>query len=192
VDVQNDFCDRNGVFGKAGNDLSMVDAMLPRLSTLIESARAAGVTVIFIQAIYDPEFLFPAWHERNARLGFETPRCIDGSWGADYYQVAPQAGDIVIRKHRYSAFVDTELDAVLRSRRIETVVTTGVATNICVESTARDAFMKGYYVVLPQDAAAAYSEQQHKASLASIAIGFGVVTQVSDLLTEWEQAKKAA
>ena len=130
VDVQNDFCSDEGVFAKAGNDVSMVREMLPNLRRLIDGARAVGVQVIFVQAIYDPVYLPAPWYERNARLNFEVPRCVSGTWGADFYGVAPQQGETVVRKHRYSAFVNTELDLILRSRQIRTVITTGVAARI--------------------------------------------------------------
>jgi ureidoacrylate peracid hydrolase len=187
VDVQNDFCADEGVFAKAGNDVSMVREMLPNLRRLIDGARAVGVQVIFVQAIYDPVYLPAPWYERNARLNFEVPRCISGTWGADFYGVAPLKGEAVVRKHRYSAFVNTELDLILRSRQIQTVITTGVATNICVESTSRDAFMRDYYVVLADDASAAYSREQHQAALMNISIGFGVVTKVDEILDAWAQ-----
>jgi ureidoacrylate peracid hydrolase len=186
VDVQNDFCAEEGVFGKTGSDLSMVREMIPRLKRLIEGARSAGVPVIFVQAIYDPVYLPAAWHERNARLNFEVPRCLSGSWGADFYEVAPLKDETVVRKHRYSAFVDTELDLILRSRQIQTVIVTGVATNICVESTSRDAFMRNYYVAVVDDASAAYSREQHQATLTNITIGFGVVTTVNEVLDVWK------
>jgi ureidoacrylate peracid hydrolase len=187
VDVQNDFCSDEGVFAKAGNDVSMVREMLPNLRRLINGARAVGVQVIFVQAIYDPVYLPPPWYERNARLNFEVPRCVSGTWGADFYGVAPREGETVVRKHRYSAFVNTELDLILRSRQIRTVITTGVATNICVESTSRDAFMRDYYVALVDDASAAYSREQHEAALLNISIGFGVVTKVDEILDTWAQ-----
>jgi ureidoacrylate peracid hydrolase len=186
VDVQNDFCAEEGVFGKTGNDLSMVREMLPRLKLLIEGARSAGVPVIFVQAIYDPLYLPAVWYERNARLNFEVPRCLSNSWGADFYEVAPLKRETVVRKHRYSAFVDTNLDLILRSRQIQTVIVTGVATNICVESTSRDAFMRDYYVALVDDGSAAYSREQHQATLTNIAIGFGVVTTVDEVLDAWK------
>lgn len=191
VDVQNDFCHPDGVFGRSGNDLSMVAAILPKLVALIDTARTAGVTIIFVQAIYDPVYLPAAWHERNARIGFETPRCVSGTWGADFHVVKPQVGDIVVRKHRYSAFVDTELDGLLRSMQIQTVVMSGVATNICVESTARDAFMKGYYVALVDDACATYRKEHHEATLGNIALGFGVVLSVQALTHEWKHDEPA-
>lgn len=188
VDVQNDFCDNEGVFGKAGYDLSMVREAIPRVQALVEAARRAQVPVIFVQAIYDPVFLPPAWYERNARLGFEVSRCLSGTWGADFHGIKPLEGETIVRKHRYSAFVDTDLDLVLRSQQIQSVIVAGVATNICVESTARDAFMRDYYVTLVDDASAAYSREQHDAALANIKIGFGVVAKVDEITDIWRDS----
>lgn len=190
VDVQNDFCADQGVFGKAGNDLSMVQAMVPRLEHLIAGARQAGVPVVFIQAIYDAVYLPPVWYERNVRLSFEVPRCLSGSWGADFYRVAPLPGETVVVKHRYSGFVGTELDLILRSRRIQSVIMTGVATNICVESTARDAFMRDYYVVFVDDCSATYLKEQHEGTLTNIELGFGVVTNSVAVLSIWESRRR--
>lgn len=190
VDVQNDFCADQGVFGKAGYDLSMAQAMVPRLERLIEGAREAGVPVLFIQAIYDPVYLPPVWYERNARLDFEIPRCLSGSWGAEFYHVAPLPAEMVVVKHRYSAFFGTELDLLLRSRGIQTVIMSGVATNICVESTARDAFMRNYYVVLVDDCSAAYRQEHHRGTLANIELGFGVVTTSAALLRIWQSRRQ--
>lgn len=191
VDVQLDFCSKDGAFGKAVRDFSMVDAMLPNLQRLIDGARKVGVAVIFIQAIYDPVYLPPAWYERNARRGVEFPRCITGTPGADFYKVKPLPGETIVQKHRYSAFVETELDMLLRSRQISTVIMTGVATNVCVKSTARDAFMRNYYVSFVDDACATYDADQHKATLVNIAQNFGEVNKVQDILDAWRVAMAA-
>ena len=185
VDVQKDFCSKDGAFGTTVRDFSMVEAMLPNLQRLVDGARKVGVPVIFIQAIYDPVYLPPAWHERNARRNVVFPRCITGTPGADFYKVKPLPGETIVQKHRYSAFVETELDMLLRSRQISTVIMTGVATNVCVEFTARDAFMRNYYVAFVDDASATYSAEQHKATLVNIAQNFGEVNTVQEILDAW-------
>lgn len=185
VDIQNDFCAEGGVFGKAGSDLSMVEPMVANVEKLVRRAREVGVPVIHIRSIYDPAYLPPTWHERNARIGLETPRCLSGTWGADFYRVTPVEEETVVTKHRFSAFIDTDLDLVLRSQGIQTVIMTGIATNICVESTSRDAFMKDYYVVLAEDACAAYNRAQHEATAKNIAIGFGVVNKTEEIISTW-------
>ena len=99
--------------------------------------------------------------------------------------MAPRAGDAVVTKHRFGAFTGTDLDVILRSQGIKTVVMTGIATNICVESTAREAFMRDYFVVLADDACAAYSRAQHDTTLANIDIAFGVVHKTEELIEHW-------
>ncbi|MBI3077562.1 MAG: cysteine hydrolase [Deltaproteobacteria bacterium] len=191
VDVQNDFCADKGYFAKTGHDVSMAQAMVPNLQPLIEGARRAGVMVLFVQAIYDPVYLAPPWYERNARNKLEMPRCLTGTWGADFYQVSPLPTETIVRKHRYSAFINTELDLILRSRQIKTVIMTGVATNVCVESTARDAFMKDYYVVFVDDCSATYSKELHEGTLKNIEACFGIVTTSREILGAWEKLGRA-
>lgn len=86
-----------------------------------------------------------------------------GELGAEFYEVSPLPEEIIVNKHRYSAFINTRLDSVLRSLRIETLIMTGVSTNVCVESTARDGFMLDYQIVMVQDACASYSRAAHDA-----------------------------
>ena len=83
-------------------------------------------------------------------------------------EVRPREGDPVITKHRFSAFHNTDLNLVLRSHGVRSVGLAGVATNVCVETTARDAFMNDYYVVFVKDGSATYSEAEHAATLATI------------------------
>jgi ureidoacrylate peracid hydrolase len=187
VDVQNDFCARDGFFGRIGNDLSAVPGMMARLHPLIDAARTAGALVIFVQAIYDERFLSRPWKDRNHRQGMALPRCLSGSWGADFYEIKPQPGDLVVQKHRYSAFIETELETILRARGIETLVTTGIASNVCVESTARDGFMKDYYIVFPEDASATTSAEAHEATLRNIRDYFGVVVPAAEVIGTWSR-----
>src|SRR5574341_1856469 len=105
VDVQNDFCAEGGFFQRAGYDLSNLQRAVPPLVRLLEHARRAGVLVVFIQAIYDPQVLSGPMRERNRRRNLELPRCLTGTWGADFYVVRPERGEPVVIKHRSSAFV---------------------------------------------------------------------------------------
>ncbi len=100
----------------------------------------------------------------------------------------PLPGEFVVRKHRYSAFVSTDLNLTLKSRDIRTLIMTGVSTNVCVESTARDGFMRDYYVVLLKDCTAASSEEDYNGTLRNIARFFGEVTDSSDVLRCWESS----
>ncbi|MGH7089757.1 MAG: cysteine hydrolase family protein, partial [Stellaceae bacterium] len=102
--------------------------------------------------------------------------CRAESWGAEFYAVAPAAEDRVVIKHRYDAFFGTDLDLILRTRQVDTVILTGVTTNVCVESTARQAFFHGYRLVLAADLMAALLPEEHAASLHTLETYFDAAT----------------
>jgi nicotinamidase-related amidase len=89
--------------------------------------------------------------------------------------------DIVIRKNRYSSFYNTGLDEILREKGVRDIVISGVMTNLCCETTARDAFMRDYRVFFPADVMGTASEAMHFASLMNIAFGFGVVLRSREI-----------
>ena len=199
IDMQNDFCASGGLISKDGRDISAAQALGERLPAFITSARAAGVMIVFIRCVYTTErnfYLSDVWLEQAARKrkgGYtRIPVCRDGSWDGDYYgEVRPQAGDVIVTKHRYNAFHNTDLDLILRSNGIRTVVLTGVVTNVCVETTARDAFVRDYYVVAVDDGCAAYVEQDHIASLSNIDRFFGEVSTITQISAHWTGAAGA-
>ena len=190
VDIQNDFCAPDGYIDrKFGCDAAANEALAARNVALTDAARTAGSLIVWIQAIYDPVYLSAPMLMKGGSAGNEV-RCVDGSWGADFYNVAPKEGDLVIRKHRYSAFSGTALDNLLRRNGIRTTVITGVSTNICVESTLREAFNLGYYVVIPRDCVAGNNPALHEATLQNVEFLIGDVTSSSDLMDRWSDPEQ--
>lgn len=197
VDVQNDWCAPGGNAAKRGLDLylSNTQAMMPRLLSLIEEARKVSCPIIFVQNLRGNPYDSPVSLERNMRRersgekGTELPLCIPGTWGADFYQVKPLPGEAVVQKHRPSAFVNTDLDLILRSQGIKTVILTGVVSHVCVESTARDAFMLDYYTVFVEDCTAGREEHLHQACLENIDAYFGEVCSAKDVAGAWAQVR---
>jgi ureidoacrylate peracid hydrolase len=124
----------------------------------------------------------PAVVEHYRRAGMERPF---EPAREDFFGVLPAVGDVVLKKPKYSAFVSTALDGILRANRIETLIVTGVATNVCVESTARHAFMLDYHVVVPRDLTAGVSEEFKEWSLRNISLFFGEVVDSEDLVRAW-------
>ena len=193
VDVQNDFCAPGGMMAEEGFDVSAVQAMADRLPQLIAAARVAGALVVFIKNVYTSDrnvYLSDTWLEQasRARAGSYTRRdvCREGSWEGDFYgDVRPQPGDPVIVKHRFSAFHNTELDTVLRSHGIRTMVMTGVASNVCVETTAREGFVRDYYIVFAADGTACYADADHQATLRNIDRFFGQIAGVNEIEAIW-------
>jgi ureidoacrylate peracid hydrolase len=126
--------------------------------------------------------------ERHQLVGFDTKHCQSGTWGAEFYKVAPQDGDDVVVKHRYSAFIGTELDPLLRAQGVENLIFAGITTNVCVESTARDAYMHDYHVVVVSDLTATYAQAPHDATLDNIRRAFGRVVTSGTILDVWRAA----
>lgn len=182
VDVQNDFCRPEGAAGKAGCDTSAALAMIPRLQALLVAARRAGAKVIFVETIHTDETDSEAWLGRH-----DVPRatCRKDTWGAEFTEVAPLPGEPVVTKHRYSAFIHTRLESVLHTLNVETLVMTGVASNVCVESTARDGYMLDYNIIFVGDCSAAYSQDRHEGTLENMRRNFGVVVDHDEIVKHW-------
>jgi len=195
VDVQNDFCHERGFLGALGAPMGLIQAMVPRLRRLLDAARSRGVPVIHVISHHDEEYASPVVTEQKLRHGLpmeldgrplkDAPYCLKGTWGAELYGIDARPGEEIIVKHRYSAFRGTNLDVVLRSRGIQTVILTGVATNACVESTGRDAYMHDYYLVFVDDATATTSQAAHDATLTNIDQFFGEVANSDAIMRAW-------
>lgn len=186
VDMQRDFCVPGWAFDRLGVDLSMYPPMIPRIASLVGSARASSVPVIYIQMTVLPGRASesPAQIRFNLRLhlanhgeGEPLRYTLDGSDGqAVIDELAPEPGDLVVKKYRSSGFWGTNLDLLLRSNGIRSVVITGATTEGCVESTARDALFNDYYVVIASDCVASDDSEQHDASMLLMSHRFDIAT----------------
>lgn len=198
IDIQNDYLHEEGAMGKVHvvakegeNDVFTVQKIIPKVQTFLTQARRLGIPIIFIRSEYSDWTDSLVFKTRHLLTGVDySEQCRPGTWGAEFYKLAPKRGDFVITKHRHSAFIDTNLELVLRSIGIRTIVLTGIVTNICVESTARDGFMKDYYVVLVDDCTAAWSVREHEAALFNVKTAFGVVASSQEVTRAWRTANK--
>lgn len=201
VDVQNDFCAEGGAMHREGRSLSLVQEMIPRLERFLERARSAGVKCVWIKNVYNTAanwYLSEVWQEqaKRKRKGayIEYPVCEPNEWNGEFYKVRPLPHEPVVIKHRYGAFESSDLDLVLRSNGIRTVILTGVATNVCVETTARQAFLRDYYVVFTRDCTATFTKPEHEAALHNIDQFFGQVVSAEEVMACWpaKAAQRAA
>jgi ureidoacrylate peracid hydrolase len=188
IDVQNDFCAKGGYYDKTGADLSFSAPAVERMIQLIDSARAAGVRVIFARSHYDPVYVSETQKARQRRVGWDMPYCRQGTWGADFYRVVPAPDETIVTKHRYDAFYGTNLEVVLRSNKVQNLILTGVATNVCVESTMRSAYFRDFEVVVVEDCCAARNVSAHEASLENVRKHFGLVAPAADVEQIWRDA----
>jgi nicotinamidase-related amidase len=196
VDMQRDFCIPGGAFDRLGVDISMYPDMIPRVARLIEGARTAGVTVVYVQMTTLPGRAIesPAQIRFNLRLHLESNGgeplryTEDGSTGQQIIdELAPGPNDLMVKKYRSSGFWGTNLDMLLRSNGILSVIVTGCTTEGCVESTARDALFNDYYVVVAEDCVASDDPAQHDASMLLMRHRFDIATS-DEILGVWTAA----
>ena len=187
IDVQNDFCAPGGhTEVNLGKDVADCQAVVDPIVRLVASARSVGAVVIWVKADYNRTYLSPPIHARQVARGVANAYCVAGTWGAELYRVSPEDGDMVIQKHRHSAFIGTELEQILRDRGVQTVVFAGVQTHVCIESSLRDASARGYYVVVPGDCVGSFDRDLHDKTLRCVEMHFGDVVGSNDLLELWQ------
>ena len=192
IDVQNDFCEDDGVFPKHGVTIPSVKETINNIAQVLKTARESQIRVVYIQHTTLPGRLSDSasW----ARLMLKTfnvenlediPEfCLDGSWGHQVVdELKPRSGDLVVKKHRSSAFIATDLDFVLRNNGIKTLVTTGVTTEGCVESTARDGQLYDYMIVTPRECVNSENQRNHEAMLEIMSGRWDVISskQLADI-----------
>jgi ureidoacrylate peracid hydrolase len=182
IDVQQEFFADGGVIDLMGDDPAPLRAMVPHLADFLEQARGRVRLVVFTKQTYVPELRSPVVEEHQVRSGMKRP---PKPGAEDFYVLEPASGDVVLPKNRYSAFVGTPLDTMLRANNITTLILTGVATNVCVESTARQAYTLDYYVVVPRDLTGGVNGTSKEMSLLNIDRYFGEVVDSADVLSAW-------
>lgn len=190
VDVTNDFCHEASPRTAKRMNLPTVQAAARRIDAFIQEARKAGMEVIFIKPGPSDREKTAAQKDqaiRNAAaLGPSAERSLeDEIWGRDFYAVSPLEGELIFEKSRYSAFMHTNLKEILEEKGITSLVMTGVSTNVCVESTARDGYMLDFHIVFVEDCCGAYKPNLHAATLENIADRFGVVVTASEVVEAW-------
>jgi len=178
VDMQRDFCDPDGALEVEAAD---VHSAVAATGDLLERYRESGRTPILVRTIHDPDVDSDAWHdmyERNDR----TKPCKRGTEGVAFApELGPAEDDVVVTKHRYDAFYGTALDTYLSANDVSRVVVCGVATNVCVDTTVRAAFVRDYDVTVPEDCVGTHDAEQRDPTLANVEAYFGDVRQSTDI-----------
>jgi len=197
IDMQNDLCSPVGAFARMGLDVSRMEAVAQPIAQLVEKARQAGVLIVFTQVVDTvPWAVSDAYYEANlsfyeANRGKEaqddgSARWADPGFGLDFFApAAPLPADIVVVKHRFGGFWSTKLDQILRSNNIRTVIGAGVMTEVCVESTLREALDRDYYIVVAEDCTDTLSLEAKQASLKTLGGFFGLVTTSDQIFKAW-------
>ncbi len=196
VDMQNAFVSEGGMFDTFGWDISACEGVIENNKKIIQAARRAGAKIVFLKMSYDPDYSnsggpeSPNWHkELGLVMMKKNPEywgrfVTKGSWDEEICEeLKPEPEDISVRKQRYSGFAGTNLDLILKTYNIKYCIYTGVATNVCVESTLRDGFFLDYWPILISDAVNnAGPPMTQQATFWNIEALFGWVTTTDDLL----------
>jgi ureidoacrylate peracid hydrolase len=184
VDVQNDYCHDQGLKAQQGSDVSKFQNAVTVIDNLVQQARKAGVPIVFLKNLNSDEHTSEAQLHRPGGAARSAVTRKD-TWGADIYRLVPEPGDVVIEKYRYSGFIHTELNEILQKLQRKSIVLTGFATNVCVESTARDGFMLDYHVALVKDGCAGYSAELEEATYQNMTKHFGAIFNSEEVLQHW-------
>lgn len=197
VDMQNAFASPGGMLDLAGIDVRPARDAVLNAHLVCEAARRAGVPVIYLTIGYPPD-LSTAGGPDSPNPQKELALCLMrerpelrgklltfGTWDfAIVDELAPKPGEVVIVKSRYSGFAGTSLDAVLRSRGVRSLLMVGIASNVCVESTLRDAYFLEYWPVMVADATMpAGSREIQAATEYNVRTFFGWVAKAEDVAT---------
>ena len=164
VDMQNAFASKGGLLDIAGADISGTPSVIHCIKELLAAARRAGVAVVYLQMGYKPDLSNSggagspnsrkelAMHLMTCRPELRGKLLTEGTWDFEIVEeLKPREDDLVVLKTRYSGFTGTTLDSLLRTRGIRYLFLAGIATNVCVESTLRDAYFLDYWPILIMD-----------------------------------------
>lgn len=147
VDMENDF-----VATGAPMETPSAQALLPQLNAALAACRQHGIPIIYTTHVHRSSGCDLGLLRHDPRIGSGNALVDDTSGIEIYPDVAPRDGELVIKKHRFSAFYNTDLEIVLRGLGVDTVIITGVTTENCCHATARDAYFRDYKVIFLSDA----------------------------------------
>jgi nicotinamidase-related amidase len=184
VDLQNDFCAGPVARARFGGEPAVLDAAVRGSVRAVAIARERGVEVLFVRFLGDPRFQGASWRWRDERLG-KRPKCLEGSWGAELHGVVPAAGEHVFTKQaRFDAFLGEGFEEHLAARDIGHLVFAGLYADVCVDSTARTAFQKGFHITVLTDCTTAL-HLPYDAVLRLMRVLYGARTTTVDDPAAW-------
>jgi ureidoacrylate peracid hydrolase len=212
VDMQNDFGSKGGMFDRAGFDISIIRRAVTPTAKVLAAARSAGIKIVYLKMGFRPDLsdmgapdsLNWSGHHAigvgtavRAPNGAESRILVRDTWNTEIVdELRPQPSDILLYKHRYSGFFQTDLDDRLKRLGTRSIIFTGCTTSVCVESTLRDAMFRDYSPVLLGDCSGEVvgcnlPRSNHEASLLLIEQRFGWVSTSEEFVKALQVAAKA-
>ena len=185
VDMQNAFLSDEGSMNKGGMDITELKKTVLPVRKLIDACRSADVPIIFTRYVLRADYKDAGLRSVRRSRFKEISSLVIGTWDSELDpRMDQRLEDYVLDKTRYSSFYNTSLEVILRGLGVDTLIICGVTTEICVESTIRDAYFRDFKILVPKDAVAAMDIDRHKGTLATIEYGFGAVTTSAKLIND--------
>jgi nicotinamidase-related amidase len=179
IDMLNDFVGEKAMLRCPGGEKIIPD--LQRLFAWVRERNARGLDDV--QLIHIQE----AHRKNDADFRVRPPHAVKGTWGSDFIkELYPEGEEYIVPKRRHSGFAHTDLDLYLREENIDTVVVTGVWTNVCVRSTASDALYNAYKVITLSDGVHSKNDEMHESGLRDLSI-FTKVMTIDEYIDAWEK-----
>jgi ureidoacrylate peracid hydrolase len=203
VDMQNDFGSKGGMFDTAGIDISVIRRAVEPTARVLAAARECKLPIVYLAMQHRADLADMGDEAAPHRIKHRPMRVgesvtspdgqpsrilVEGGWGTSILpELRPKGGDVVVPKHRYSGFFETQLDSVLRGLGVQNLIVTGCTTSVCVESTVRDAMFRDYRCVVLEDCTAepigaSNTRGNHEASLLTIELLLGWVSSSSKFI----------
>lgn len=203
VDMQNAFLSPGGMFDLIGFNIPKLRRIIRPVKNVLDNSRRIGLKVIYLRHVYSQDLSDSgglespnSWKEYSLILLREKPNLKDrllirGTWGAEIIEeVRPLPGEPVIDKQRYSGFVNTKLEGILRDQNIKYLFFVGIALNVCVESTVRDAFFRDFWPIVISDCCEAIGPRcAKKTTLWNVNSVFGWTISSGKYIRALEEAK---
>lgn len=208
VDMQNDFGAEGGMFERAGIPIGGIQAVVEPTARVLAAARRAGMLIVYLKMEFDTNLSNAGGADApnlikhlglnvgslvTAPDGQPSRILVQDTWNTEILpELTPEPDDVIVSKHRYSGFFETNMDAVLRDRGISSLIFTGCTTSVCVDATLRDAFYRDYRCLVLSDCTAEplgsqFSRGNHEASLLTIEMLFGWVSDSSSFVEALER-----
>jgi len=181
VDMQNAFLNDEGSMTQGGMDITELKKTVMPVMRLVDACHQADVPIIFTRYVLRADYKDAGLRSERRPEFKKINSLVVGTWDVELDpRMDAQPQDYILDKTRYSSFYNTSLEVILRGLRpensVDTLIVCGVTTEICVESTIRDAFFRDYKICVPEDAVAAMDVERHRGTLTTIRYGFGTVT----------------
>ena len=187
IDMQHGFLSDFGGMARLGYNYKLLRDSIPGCEKLVYSARKSSIPIFFTKYVYEPDFRDGGVQVEEISLGIKDSKlCVAGSKDAEIIEnLEPRKGEVVIEKNRPSSFYSTRLESYLRAQKIKTLVICGVTTNICVESTVRDAAQKDYKTYVVKDSIAEIDEFRHEVAIKAMQHMFAKIVTVEEVVYSW-------